>query len=48
MRAPLSLDEETEGSIAAAFDDEEGMGLEAFRDKVVGPLLGLGPFLAGG
>ncbi|KAL8436498.1 hypothetical protein Efla_006749 [Eimeria flavescens] len=49
LRAPLSIDGETEAAIAAAFADspKEGMTLEPFSSKVVGPLLGLGPFLAG-
>lgn len=48
LRAPVNIDEETEAAIAAAFEGRDGkMNLEEFREAVVGPLLGLGPFLAG-
>ncbi|XP_026193615.1 probable serine/threonine protein phosphatase 2A regulatory subunit B''delta [Cyclospora cayetanensis] len=49
LKAPLSIEGETAAAIAAVFEDVEGGGLslEVFRERVVEPLLGLGPFLAG-
>ncbi|KAL8272424.1 hypothetical protein Esti_003714 [Eimeria stiedai] len=48
LRAPPVLDAETEATIDAAFANfEKGMDLDVFRERIVGPLLGLGPFLAG-
>ncbi|KAL8455456.1 hypothetical protein Emag_000725 [Eimeria magna] len=48
LRAPPNINTETEETIDAAFKDlEGGMDLSLFRERIVGPLLGLGPFLAG-
>lgn len=48
LKAPPAIDGETEAAISAAFEGLDGeMNLTVFREKVVVPLLGLGPFMAG-